>query len=301
MRDAGVLHAITIGCSLQRAPEAIEIAQQYPDAFSAAVGVHPETCAGTPDEEAIDLGDGLQMSALDQTVLAARIEQITNTLRSLVRTSSLAPNNALAHQNSLASHNKLTHENERHANGLNAHNKRAHVVAIGECGLDYHRPEHVATKNQQIPLFIAQLELARELKLPVILHIRDAFPDALAILKDFTDLNGVVHCFTDTFDHVQAVLEQGWHVGFTGIVTFKPSSFTDVVRYVPMDRLLIETDSPYLSPVPLRGQWPNEPANVVHVAQAIATLRGVDVADVANATANNARRLFQLGSVVPEM
>ncbi|MCA9375867.1 MAG: TatD family hydrolase [Candidatus Doudnabacteria bacterium] len=169
------------------------------------------------------------------------------------------------------------------------------VKAIGECGLDYHRPEHAATAEQQKPLLRAQLELARELGLPVVFHIREAFDDALPILADYADeLRGVVHSFTGDLFEAKQVLEQGWSIGLNGIHTFGDASLDEVVQELPLDRILLETDAPFLTPVPHRGKRPNEPAHVIHVAEKVAELKGLSVEEVALATTENTRALFSL-------
>ncbi|NNM88761.1 MAG: TatD family hydrolase, partial [Phycisphaerae bacterium] len=161
----------------------------------------------------------------------------------------------------------------------------------GECGLDYHGRS--ADAAVQRPVFIEQLELARELKLPAILHVRDAHADALKIMADFPDVAHVVHCFTGTAEEAARWIGQGAFVGITGIVTYKSApDVRAVAKLVPEDRLLVETDCPYLSPEPVRKIKINEPAFVVHVARRVAAERGVSVEALAEFTTANARRLF---------
>jgi TatD DNase family protein len=165
------------------------------------------------------------------------------------------------------------------------------LLAVGECGLDYHGRS--ADGAVQRPVFIQQLKLARELKLPAILHVRDAHGDALNIMADFPDVAHVVHCFTGTAEEAARWLEQGAFVGITGIVTYKNApDVRAVAKLVPENRLLVETDSPYLSPEPVRKIKNNEPAFVVHVAARVAAERGVSVEALAESTTANARRLF---------
>lgn len=141
----------------------------------------------------------------------------------------------------------------------------------------------------------AQLELARELGLPVVFHIREAFDDALPILADYADeLRGVVHSFTGDLFEAKQVLEQGWSIGLNGIHTFGDASLDEVVQELPLDRILLETDAPFLTPVPHRGKRPNEPAHVIHVAEKVAELKGLSVEEVALATTENTRALFSL-------
>ena len=166
------------------------------------------------------------------------------------------------------------------------------VVAVGECGLDYHFYPPAECARQR-PVFVRQLEIARRLNKPVILHVRDAHADACAIMRDFTDLKFVVHCFTGTPDECAGWLELGAYVGITGVVTYKNApDVRAAARLVPPDRLLVETDAPYLSPQPVRKIKINEPAFVTHVAQRVAAERGVDELELARQTTRNAAAFF---------
>ncbi len=165
------------------------------------------------------------------------------------------------------------------------------LLAVGECGLDYHGRS--ADPAVQRPVFIQQLELARKLKLPAILHVRDAHADALNIMADFTDVPHVVHCFTGTSEEAARWLAQGAYLGITGIVTYKNAQeVRAVAKLIPDDRLLVETDCPYLSPEPVRKIKINEPALVVHVAARLAAERSATPAHLQAVTTANARRLF---------
>jgi len=169
------------------------------------------------------------------------------------------------------------------------------VVAWGEIGLDYFRRH--APASIQKKAFDAQLEAAASLKLPVIIHDRDAHEDCLSILKSHlnsSDLAGVFHCFSGSKAFARQVLDLGFFVSFTGVVTFpKAEELVDVVRFVPMDRMMIETDSPFLSPVPFRGRT-NEPARVRIVAEKVAEIKKVSLEEVARWTTGNAEGLFSL-------
>jgi TatD DNase family protein len=165
------------------------------------------------------------------------------------------------------------------------------VVALGEMGLDYHYPP--IDRPRQTLFFQTQLSLAVERNLPVVIHCREAVDDTLAILKSFPSVRGVFHCFTGTCNDAMRILEAGYLLGFTGPVTFKKSDeLREVVRRMPADRLIVETDSPYLSPEPFRGQKVNEPALVMHVAKRIATERGIDLQTLDELTTANASRFF---------
>jgi len=168
------------------------------------------------------------------------------------------------------------------------------VLAIGETGLDYFRMKREDVDWQRWR-FRTHIRAARLAGKPLIIHTRNAAEDTLAIMAEegAGEAGGVMHCFTETWDVAQVSLDMGLHISFSGIVTFKSArDLKDVARRVPLDRLLIETDSPYLAPVPHRGQR-NEPAYVRHVAEEIASLRGIPLAEVEEATSNNFARLFQ--------
>jgi TatD DNase family protein len=166
------------------------------------------------------------------------------------------------------------------------------VIALGEMGLDYHYPP--IDRQRQTLFFESQLDLATGRDLPVVIHCREAVEDTLAILKGFPNIRGVFHCFTGTASEAKRILDAGYYLGFTGPVTFKKSDeLRTVARFTPADRLLVETDSPYLSPEPVRGQKVNEPALVMHVARRIAQERGVSVEALDEMTTANASRLFR--------
>lgn len=166
------------------------------------------------------------------------------------------------------------------------------VVAIGEIGLDYHRD--LSPRDIQKKVFTAQLELARKISLPVIIHSREAGEEVLDLIKEFPGLTGVVHCFSGTLLTARKLIELGWYLGITGAVTFpKATDLQDVVRGIPLERLLLETDSPYLAPQLHRGQR-NEPSYLGEVAAAVAKLKNIEVAVVAEQTTANAKKLFKL-------
>lgn len=165
------------------------------------------------------------------------------------------------------------------------------ILAVGECGLDYHG--HSGPPAAQHRIFLQQLALAAQLGMPVILHVRDAHADALAIVRQFADLRVVVHCFTGTPRECQAWLDRGAYIGITGIVTYKNAPLVrEACRMVPADRLLVETDAPYLSPDPVRHEKINQPAFVAHVAAFVARERGVPLDALADNTTENAAQLF---------
>jgi TatD DNase family protein len=166
------------------------------------------------------------------------------------------------------------------------------VVAIGETGLDYYRQS--GDLEWQRARFRTHVRAAREAGKPLVVHTRAAADDTIAIMREERagEAGGVMHCFTETWDVAQRALDLGFHISFSGIVTFRNAGeVREVAKRVPLERMLIETDSPYLAPVPHRGKR-NEPAFVRHVAEAIAALREVPVAAVAEATSRNFFRLF---------
>jgi TatD DNase family protein len=165
-------------------------------------------------------------------------------------------------------------------------------VAIGETGLDYHHGQ--GDLEWQRTRFRKHIRAARQAGKPLIVHTREAREDTIAILRDegAGAAGGVMHCFTETWDMARAALDLGFYISFSGIVTFKNAAeLREVAAQVPLDRLLVETDSPYLAPVPVRGK-PNEPRNVRHVAALIADLRGLDYDTLVQQTGDNFFRLF---------
>jgi TatD DNase family protein len=165
------------------------------------------------------------------------------------------------------------------------------VVALGEMGLDYHY--NFADRARQRRFFEAQLQLARELNRPVVIHNREATDDCLAVMRQFPGIRAVFHCFTGSVAEGEKILDAGYTLGFTGVVTFKKSDdVKEIARRTPADRLLVETDAPYLSPEPMRKQKINEPALVVHTAAVVAQVRGVSVAEIDRITTANVERFF---------
>ena len=164
------------------------------------------------------------------------------------------------------------------------------VVAIGEIGLDYYWDK--TYKEKQKMMFRAQIELALELDLPVIVHDREAHGDSLEIVKDYPSLRGVFHCFSGSVEMACELVKRGWYLGFDGPITYKNAVRSlEVIRAVPMDRIVLETDSPYLSPVPNRGKR-NDSRNLPYIAAVIAREKEMEAEAVAAATMENGKRLF---------
>jgi TatD DNase family protein len=170
------------------------------------------------------------------------------------------------------------------------------VVAIGEIGLDFYRD--LSPRQAQVAAFRQQLELALEVKLPVVIHTRESFRQTLDIVKDYArDLKGgVFHCFPGTVDEAYEVIDLGFHISVGGIITFKKARMAEVAAEIPLDKILIETDSPYLAPVPFRGKM-NQPAYVRYVCDRLAELRGETPARVEQVTDRGCRKLFGLVEV----
>ena len=173
--------------------------------------------------------------------------------------------------------------------------KSSRVIAWGEIGLDYHYDN--SPREVQREAFRRQLQLAREVRLPVIIHTREAEEDTIDILKSewtTSGLPGIMHCFSGSLKLAESAIELGFMISFAGILTFKKADdLREVARRVPLDRLLIETDCPYLSPVPFRGKR-NEPAHVVEVARCLAGIHGIDLKEIGGVTTKNFASLFGL-------
>lgn len=174
---------------------------------------------------------------------------------------------------------------------LESHVDEREVVAVGEIGLDYHYDN--SPRESQKDAFRRQLGLAVRHRLPIEIHTREAEADTVEILEEFRgSVSGIVHCFTGTMWLARQALDLGLDISFSGVVTFKNADeLRDVVKYVPLDRLHVETDAPFLTPIPHRGQ-PNVPAFVVHTARVVANLKGVSEEVLQEATIANARRVF---------
>lgn len=170
------------------------------------------------------------------------------------------------------------------------------VIAIGETGLDYYRQDKDSDLSWQHARFAMHIEVARSLNKPLIVHTRHAQVDTIALMTEHKarDCGGIMHCFTENWDMAKQALDLGFYISFSGIVTFKSAhEIQEVAQKTPMDRILVETDCPYLAPVPFRGK-PNQPAYVRHTAEFIAQLRGMPFDEFAQRTTDNFNRLFRL-------
>lgn len=168
----------------------------------------------------------------------------------------------------------------------------AKVRAIGEIGLDYHY-EDIPREIQQ-RAFRAQMALAQELKLPVIVHEREAHEDGMKIVEEFPDVTGVFHCYSGSLEMAKMLIRRGWYIGFGGVLTFKNArKAVEVAAQIPLERIVLETDCPYMSPEPFRGRR-NDPGRLHLVAEKLAQLRGVSVAEIENITLENGKKLYRI-------
>ena len=226
---AGVGLVVDPGCDVASSREAAALAERF-DHVYAAVGIHPEDCAGCTDAD-------------------------FDAIRELCR--------------------------------------REKVVAIGEIGLDYYWAENPPKEFQQM-VFRRQLQMALELDLPVIVHDREAHGDSLEIVKEFPGVRGVFHCFSGSPEMAEELLKRGWYLGFDGPVTYKNARRApEVAAVTPLDRIVVETDAPYMSPVPNRGRR-NDSRNLPYIVEKLAEWKGISPAEMAQHTWNNGLRLFGL-------
>ena len=166
------------------------------------------------------------------------------------------------------------------------------VKAVGEIGLDYHYED--PPREVQLPAFRRQLELAREVGLPAIVHEREAHADGMELIRQFPEVTGVFHCYSGALEQAKELVKRGWYIGFTGVVTFKNArKALEVAEWLPLDRILIETDCPYMAPEPHRGRR-NDSRLVALVAAKLAELRGLSPEEMGRITTENAKRLFRI-------
>ena len=166
------------------------------------------------------------------------------------------------------------------------------VKAIGEIGLDYHYED--IPRDLQKKAFRAQMALAAELDLPAIVHERDAHEDGMAIVKEFPEVTGVFHCYSGSAEMARQLVELGWYIGFTGVLTFKNArKAVEVAASIPLDRIVLETDCPYLAPEPFRGKR-NDPGKLYRMAEKRAQIRGLSVEEIHRITVENGKRLYRI-------
>ena len=166
------------------------------------------------------------------------------------------------------------------------------VKAIGEIGIDYHYED--IPRDMQKHAFRLQMELAREVKLPVIVHERDAHEDGMAIVREFPDVTGVFHCYSGSAEMAKQLVDLGWYIGFTGVLTFKNArKAIETAQTIPLDRIVLETDCPYMAPEPFRGRR-NDPGYLFRMAEKLAEIRGLDIEQIHTITTENGKRLYRI-------
>ena len=166
------------------------------------------------------------------------------------------------------------------------------IRAIGEIGLDYHYED--IPRQIQMQAFRSQMELARELDLPVIVHERDAHEDGMSVVRDFPTVTGVFHCYSGSAEMARQLVDKGWYIGFTGVLTFKNArKAVEVASCIPLERIVLETDCPYMAPEPFRGKR-NHPGYLYRMAEKLAEIRGMSVEEIHAVTTENGRRLYRI-------
>lgn len=243
-----------------------------------------------------------QLEALLERAKQAGIVSIANIctdLASLEKGLALSEKYSWIHSTASTTPHDVEKEGEAAFDKIAFYARQGKLVAIGETGLDYFYA-HSSPEIQQ-EFLIKYLHLALECSLPVVIHCREAFKDFFSILDAEYKLKGrhapgILHCFTGNLEEAKQVIERGWYLSLSGIVTFKKSEeLKEVAKIVPLDQLLIETDTPYLAPQSRRGK-PNEPSFLPEIAEAIALLKGIEIEEVAKATYENARQVFLVKS-----
>ena len=166
------------------------------------------------------------------------------------------------------------------------------IKAIGEIGLDYHYED--IPREIQLKAFRLQMELARELDLPVIVHEREAHEDGMAVVKEFPEVRGVFHCYSGSAEMARQLVELGWYIGFTGVLTFKNArKAVETAASIPLERIVLETDCPYMSPEPFRGRR-NDPGKLYRMAEKLAEIRGLPLEEIHRITMENGKRLYRI-------
>ena len=167
------------------------------------------------------------------------------------------------------------------------------VKAIGEIGADYYY--ETIPRQIQLQAFRMQMELARELNLPVIVHERNAHDDGMRVVKEFKDVTGVFHCYSGSAEMARQLVDMGWYIGFTGVLTFKNArKAVETAERIPLERIVLETDCPFMAPEPFRGRR-NDPGYLFRMAERLAQIRGISVEEVTRITTENAKRLYRIG------
>ena len=166
------------------------------------------------------------------------------------------------------------------------------VKAIGEIGIDYHYED--IPRELQLKAFRMQMELAREVQLPVIVHEREAHEDGMAVVREFSDVTGVFHCYSGSAEMAAQLVDKGWYIGFTGVITFKNArKAIETIERIPLERIVLETDCPYMAPEPFRGKR-NDPGYMFRMAEKLAEVKGISVEEAQAVTMENGKRLYRI-------
>ena len=269
--EAGVEYLIAVGCDAADSQRAVDFAADRPNTW-AVVGQHPH-------EAKFGIEPLKQIRSLveqDQNLVVSGPEG-----RAPWRAASRAPGKVALRDE--AHDARSREESER---------RQRKIVAIGECGLDYFYGH--STKEEQEKTLRYQIELALEYNLPLVFHVREAFDDFWPIFDSYKGIRGELHSYTDDSANLSKAIERGLYIGVNGIMTFTKNDWQlEVARTIPLDKMLLETDAPFLTPVPLRGKV-NEPAHVLQIATFISDLRQMPLSDIAQHTTTNARQLFSI-------
>lgn len=226
-------------------------------------------------KRAADAGVKYLINVGDSLASSARAVVLAKTNKNLYASVGIHPHNA-----------KYLHKET--SESLQSLAKNKEVVAIGEIGLDFYR--NFSPQEKQRKAFEKQLIIARELGLPVIIHTREAYSETFKILRKY-QIKGVFHAFSSEKEDAKQALDMGFYIGIGGILTFKNSSLKDVVRFIPIEKIILETDAPYLAPSPMRGKR-NEPAFLIYTAKFLSEIKNCSLEEVASITTRNARTLF---------
>ena len=281
-KKAGVEKIFVPGTSIEDSKRAVILAEQ--ENLYAMVGVHPEEVEDLYGFSPEYRGSSSVRSGMTRSEIASSNTPRNDNLSGMDRHSSCIR---------FATANDMVDQMIEELEEMVGKSKR--VIGIGEIGLDFYFDKEKKTKEKQIEIFIAQMKLAVRLKMPVVIHMREAEAEMLAVLTKMETLpRGQFHCYAGSEEFLEYILEKGFYVGFDGNFTYKSAqNLRDMVHKVPLDRLLLETDSPYLAPEPLRGSV-NTPANVKIVATAIATELNLETEKIIEQTGQNALCLYFL-------
>ncbi|MDO8560983.1 MAG: TatD family hydrolase [bacterium] len=267
----GGVWLVNVGTQKDTSASAVKIAEQFSEGVYATVGLHPiHTEKSYHDEKELGVPPFVFSNS-------SELENSSGGFKSrglaFVKTSADKEDFDYKYYKKLALHPK--------------------VVAIGECGLDYYRLEPESKKKQE-EVFIQHVELSHEVKKPLMIHCRDAFGDLVKILDDrsrfLNSRPGIIHFFSGNLDNAKKLLNLGFSFSFGGVITFT-RDYDEVIKYLPLDRILLETDAPYVTPIPYRGKR-NEPAYIAEVAKKLADIKGVPFEEVADSTTKNSRSMF---------